>query len=58
MSHFSQVQDLLLHNQQLHARTATYYGEFSAESDDERVKMFLKTLVNPFVSHFEKQDSL
>jgi hypothetical protein len=58
MSHFSQVQDLLPHNQQLQARTASFYGELSAESDGERVKMFLNTLVNPFVSHFKKQDSL
>ena len=45
MSHFSQVQDLLLHNQQLHARTASFYDELSGEADGERVKMFLNTLV-------------
>ena len=45
MSHFSQVQHLLLHNQQLHARTASFYDELSGEADGERVKMFLNTLV-------------
>ena len=45
MSHFSQVQDLLLHNQQLHACTASFYDELSGEAESERVIMFLNTLV-------------
>jgi hypothetical protein len=46
MSHFSQVQDLLLHNQQLHTRTASFYSELSGDAEGEMVKMFLNTLVN------------
>jgi signal transduction protein with GAF and PtsI domain len=45
MSNFSQVHDLLLHNEQLHARVAEYYKKLSSEAENERVKMFLNTLV-------------
>jgi hypothetical protein len=45
MSNFSQVHELLLHNQQLHARTEKFYISLSKEADNERVKMLLNTLV-------------
>jgi F0F1-type ATP synthase delta subunit len=45
MSHFSQVQELLLHNQQLHSRTAKFYQALAGEAASERVQMFLFTLV-------------
>ncbi|MFT4938105.1 MAG: hypothetical protein ACI88A_001128 [Paraglaciecola sp.] len=45
MSNFSQVHELLLHNQQLHARVAQFYQKLSSEATSERVKMFLNTLV-------------
>ena len=45
MNNFSQVHELLLHNQQLHARTAEFYGTLSKEAQSERVKMLLNTLV-------------
>lgn len=45
MSNFSQVHELLLHNQQLHARTAEFYGVLSNEAKNERVKMLLNTLI-------------
>lgn len=45
MSNFSQVHELLLHNQQLHARTAEFYRILSNEANSERVKMLLNTLV-------------
>jgi hypothetical protein len=45
MSNFSQVHDLRLHNQQLHARVAKFYKTLSSEATSERVRMFLNTLV-------------
>ena len=45
MSNFSQVHELLLHNQQLHTRTAEFYRGLSNEAKSERVKMLLNTLV-------------
>lgn len=45
MSNFSQVHELLLHNQQLHSRTADFYQALAGEANSERVKMFLDTLV-------------
>ena len=45
MSNFSQVRELLLHNQQLHSRTAQFYIDLSKEAADERVQMLLNTLV-------------
>lgn len=45
MSNFSQVRELLQHNQQLHSRTAQFYIDLSKEASDERVKMLLNTLV-------------
>jgi hypothetical protein len=45
MSNFSQVRDLLLHNQQLHARVAEFYESLCSEAKSERVKMLLNTLV-------------
>jgi hypothetical protein len=45
MSNFSQVHELLLHNQQLHARTAEFYRVLSNEAKSERVTMLLNTLV-------------
>ena len=45
MSNFSQVYDLLLDNQQLHARVAGFYNTLSTEATSERVKMFLNALV-------------
>ena len=45
MSNFSQVHELLQHNQQLHARTATFYRVLSNDAKSERVKMLLNTLV-------------
>ncbi|MGK0409642.1 MAG: hypothetical protein ACJASB_001798 [Shewanella psychromarinicola] len=45
MSNFSQVHELLLHNQQLHARTAAFYRVLSKDAKSERVKMLLNTLV-------------
>ncbi|MFT5675992.1 MAG: hypothetical protein ACI808_001928 [Paraglaciecola sp.] len=45
MNNFSQVHDLLLRNQQLHARVAEFYKKLSTEATSERVKMFLNTLV-------------
>jgi hypothetical protein len=45
MSNFSQVHELLLHNQQLHARTGEFYNVLSNEAKSERVKLLLNTLV-------------
>jgi signal transduction protein with GAF and PtsI domain len=45
MNNFSQVHELLQHNQQLHARTANFYSALSNEAKCERVKMLLNTLV-------------
>jgi hypothetical protein len=45
MSNFSQVHELLQHNQQLHARTAAFYRVLSNDAKSERVKMLLNTLV-------------
>ena len=45
MSNFSQVHDLLLHNQQLHSRVADFYKSLSSKAKNERVKMFLDTLL-------------
>jgi len=45
MSNFSQVHELLLHNQQLHARASEFYSELSNQAKSERVRMLLKTLV-------------
>jgi hypothetical protein len=45
MSNFSQVHELLLHNQQLHARAANFYSDLANGANSERVKMFLNTLV-------------
>ena len=45
MSNFSQVHELLLHNQQLHARTEKFYMSLSNAASNERVKMLLNTLV-------------
>lgn len=45
MSNFSQVHELLLHNQQLHARTEKYYRVLSSGAKSERVKLLLNTLV-------------
>ena len=45
MSNFSQVHELLLHNQQLHTRTGEFYAALSHEAKNERVKMLLNTLV-------------
>ena len=45
MSNFSQVNELLRHNQQLHARTATFYLVLSSQAQNERVKLLLNTLV-------------
>lgn len=44
MSNFSQVRELLKHNQQLHTRTAVFYEDLSKETDSERVKMLLALL--------------
>lgn len=45
MSNFSQVHELLQHNQQLHSRTEKFYGALSDQANNERVKMLLNTLV-------------
>ena len=45
MSNFSQVHELLLHNQHLHARTGEFYTFLSNQAKNERVKMLLNTLV-------------
>jgi hypothetical protein len=45
MSNFSQVHELLLHNQQLHARTSAFYIFLSNQAQNERVKLLLNTLV-------------
>ena len=45
MSNFSQVYELLLHNQRLHARTESFYIALSNEAKSERIKMLLNTLV-------------
>ena len=45
MSNFSQVRELLLHNQQLHARTREFYSVLAVQAQSERVKMLLNTLV-------------
>ena len=45
MSNFSQVRELLQHNQQLHSRTALFYADLAKEASDERVQMLLATLV-------------
>tara|TARA_R110001599_G_scaffold61265_2_gene170220 strand:- start:5670 stop:6164 length:495 start_codon:yes stop_codon:yes gene_type:complete len=44
MSNFSQVRELLQHNQQLHARASTFYQDLAFQADNERVKMLLATL--------------
>jgi len=45
MSNFSQVNELLQHNQQLHARTAAFYLVLSNQAQNERIKLLLNTLV-------------
>ena len=45
MSNFSQVHELLLHNQHLHTRTGNFYGILSNQAKNERVKMLLNTLL-------------
>jgi hypothetical protein len=45
MNNFSKVHDFLLHNQQLHARTAEFYRELSLDVTSERIKMLLNILV-------------
>jgi hypothetical protein len=45
MSNFSQVHELLLHNQHLHTRTAEFYRILSNQAKNERVKLLLNTLV-------------
>ena len=45
MSNFSQIHELLLHNQHLHARTGQFYSDLSLQAENERVKMLLNTLV-------------
>ena len=45
MSNFSQVHELLLHNQQLHARTGEFYTVLSNQAKNERVQLLLNTLV-------------
>ncbi|MBL4631013.1 MAG: hypothetical protein JKY14_07585 [Paraglaciecola sp.] len=45
MSNFSQVHELLLHSQQLHARTGEFYKVISDQAKNERVKLLLNTLV-------------
>lgn len=44
MNNFSQVRDLLQHNQQLHSRSAQFYRELAQKSVDEKVKMLLAIL--------------
>ena len=45
MSNFSQVHELLLHNQQLHQRNGHFYTELSSSFKSERIKQLLSTLV-------------
>ena len=45
MSNFSQVHELLLHNQNLHTRTGEFYSVLSNQANSERVKLLLNTLV-------------
>ena len=45
MSNFSQVHEVLLHNQLLHARTGEFYTTLSKNAENERVQMLLNTLV-------------
>ena len=45
MSNFSQVHELLQHNQGLHARAWEIYGFLSNKAKNERVKLLLNTLV-------------
>lgn len=44
MSNFSQVRELLQHNQKLHARTAIFYQVLADKTDDHRVNMLLVIL--------------
>ena len=45
MSNFSDVKSLLLHNREMHDRTAGFYTDLAKQVVSERVKMFLCTLV-------------
>jgi hypothetical protein len=54
MSNFSQVFELLLHNQHLHTRTGEFYNALSNGAKNERVKLLLNTLVK----HESKLSSL
>lgn len=45
MSNFSDVRELLTHNRQFHDRTASFYTDLAKQVVNERVKMFLSTLV-------------
>lgn len=44
MSNFSDVRELLMHNKQLHLRTAVFYKELSAQTNNARAAMLLQTL--------------
>ena len=44
MSNFSTVQDLLLHNQQLHGRITEFYRELALKASCEQVKILLHLL--------------
>ena len=61
MSNFSQVRELLQHNQQLHARTSLFYKVLADRTDDHRVNMLLfilakheTQLCNAMCSYIEK----
>ncbi|MFC6441525.1 hypothetical protein [Pseudobowmanella zhangzhouensis] len=44
MSHFSQVRDLLKHNQQQHSQIAQFYAGLAAQTSNPRAAMLLTTL--------------
>jgi len=44
MSNFSDVRELLMHNRQLHLRTAAHYKKLSEQTRNTRAAMLLQTL--------------
>lgn len=57
MSNFSDVRELLIHNRQMHDRTACFYTELARQVISERVKMFLSTLVKHEIELTKELDS-